>query len=123
MAESYAKHKFPNQNISSRGLFVNEMTTNSRSLDIIKEKNLTAPSAPKQLTEEDIKDSKLLVMSQSHKQAIQASWPQADVQLISEFATGESADINDPYGGTPSDYEAVFEQLKYYIDKFEWRNR
>ena len=120
LAESYARQKFPKTDISSRGLYVAEDTTNSPSLEILKDEHLPLPSLPQQLTEEDVKDSTLLVMGNGHKEIIKSRWPEANVQLISEYASEETADINDPYGGTKKDYDAVFYQLKHYIDKFKW---
>lgn len=120
LAESYARKHFPDKDISSRGLFVTEDETNARSLAIIRDNNLPLPSLPTQLTSEDVTGSTLLVMSRGHKDAILERWPNADVKLISDFATGEESDILDPYGGTQAQYEAVYLQLKTYIDKFEW---
>lgn len=120
LAESYARNKFPDKQISSRGLYVTDNATSKSSLAIIKEYGLPEPSLPAQLTEEDIADNLLLVMSQGHKNAILAQNPQADVKLISEFAQGEALDILDPFGGTQAQYEAVYMELKNYIDKFDW---
>lgn len=112
--------KYPDMDISSRGLFVVEERTNSRSLNIIEENNLPAPTPPKQLTAEDVQKAKLVVMGRSHKEAILGRWPDADVRLVSEYAGETSVDIPDPYGGTQSQYEEVFLHLKEYIEKFNW---
>lgn len=107
-------------NVSSRGLHVREDTTNSHSLKIIESEELPLPSAPEQLTADDVNKSTLLVMGESHKNAILNQFPNADVHLISEYAAGETVSINDPYGGSKKEYEEVFHQLKSYIDKFQW---
>lgn len=120
LAESYARKKFPQKEISSRGLYVIDNKTSEHSSAIIKENDLPAPSLPAQLTAEDTADSTLLVMSQAHKNAILAQYPKADVKLISELAAGKEVDVLDPFGGTRAQYEAVFLELKNYIDKFDW---
>lgn len=106
--------------ISSRGLYVVSSETSSQSLSIIKAAGLPTPSTPEQLTKEDIENSTLLVMGDSHKNTIIESFPEADVQLISEVADNEFKNIPDPYGGTAAQYEEVFMYLKKYIDKFNW---
>lgn len=120
LAESYARKHFPDKEISSRGLYVTENETNERTLAIIRNNDLPVPSLPKALTPEDIQSSTLLVMSNGHKSAILERYPKADVKLISDFAAGEEVDILDPFGGTQAQYEAVYVQLKAYINKFEW---
>lgn len=120
LAESYARKQFPDKKISSRGLFVTENETNERTLAIIRKNDLPVPSLPGALTPEDIESSTLLVMSKGHKSTILERYPKADVKLISDAATGEELDILDPFGGTQAQYEAVYSQLKEYIDKFEW---
>lgn len=120
LAESYARMKYPDKDISSRGLFVTNSTPNSRSLAIIKDNSLPVPSLPEQLTAADIEKGKLLVMGRNHKEAILARWPKADVQLLSDFAGCGETDIPDPYGGTETQYKDVFVHLKKYIDKFQW---
>lgn len=120
LAESYARKIFPDKEISSRGLYVTESATSKHSLAIIEEHGLPKPSLPAQLTEEDLVDNLLLVMSQGHKNAILSQNPQADVKLISEFSEGEKIDILDPFGGTHGQYTSVYLELKKYIDKFEW---
>lgn len=97
-----------------------DSSTNSHTLSIIEENGLPAPSEPEQLTADDIENGTLLVMGRSHKEAILGRWPQADVQLVSDYAGESTADIPDPYGGTAAQYEEVFAHLKKYIDKLHW---
>ncbi|MGO1922940.1 MAG: low molecular weight phosphatase family protein [Jeotgalicoccus sp.] len=120
LAESYARMKYPHMDISSRGLYVVSSDTSSQSLSIIEAAELPVPSKPEQLTKEDIENSTLLVMGDSHKNAIIERFPEADVQLVSEYAGDENKNIPDPYGGTTVQYEEVFIYLKKYIDKFNW---
>lgn len=120
LAESYARMKYPHVDISSRGLYVVNSSTSSQSLSLIEEAGLPVPSKPEQLTEDDIENSTLLVMGNSHKNAILEHFPTAGVKLISEYADGEIKNIPDPYGGTKAQYEEVFMHLQKYIDKFNW---
>lgn len=120
LAESYARMKYPHMDISSRGLYVVSSETSSQALSIIEAAGLPVPSKPEQLTKEDIENSTLLVMGDSHKNTIIENFPEADVQLISEYAGDESRNIPDPYGGTTAQYEEVFRYLKNNIDKFNW---
>lgn len=120
LAESYARMKYPHVDITSRGLYVVSSETSSQSLSIIKAAGLPLPSKPEQLTQDDIENSTLLVMGESHKNVILEHFPAAEVKLISEYADGEIKNIPDPYGGTTAQYNDVFMHLKKYIDKFNW---
>lgn len=120
LAESYARMKYPHVDISSRGLYVVQSETSSQTLSIIESAGLPVPSKPEQLTQDDAENSTLLVMGESHKNAILEHFPAADVKLISEYADGEMKNIPDPYGGAKAQYEDVFMHLKKYIDKFNW---
>jgi len=90
----------------------------------------------KRLTEKDVAESQLiLTMTQAHKSAIIASFPQAEnkVFTLKEYAAMEgknvrtgwhaisSLDIRDPYGGSLEDYREcaaeINEAVKKVIDK------
>ncbi|WP_031545258.1 hypothetical protein [Salinicoccus luteus] len=120
LAESYAKTKFgtAGTEFESRGLMVFSDGISSISKRIIDRENLEAPSAPKQLAEEDAEDALLLVMTESHKMAVKDRFPEADVHMLSEFSEGTVEDVIDPYGGDAGDYERAFRQMKRFIDKF-----
>ena len=113
------RSKFPDLYIQSRGLFVVEDTVNENSLKIIDEENLSKPSKPQNLSQEDIADSKLLVMGQNHKKAILNFCPKANVSLLSDFVGQGNKDIMDPYGGEEKDYRKVFLEISSYIDQID----
>ena len=119
LCESYMKTKYPEAHINSRGLFVSADDTSEKSQAIIEKNNLILPGKPSPLTEDDLTDALLLVMGAHQKEMILSVNPQANVHLLSEYATGEQVDVEDPFGGTVAQYEKVFEQLKSYLDKIE----
>ena len=119
LAESYMRSKFPDLDIQSRGLFVVEDAVNENSLKIIDEENLSKPSKPQNLSQEDIADSKLLVMGQNHKKAILNFYPKANVSLLSDFVGQGNKDIMDPYGGEEKDYRKVLLEISSYIDQID----
>lgn len=120
LAESYAKTQFRNAEaaIESRGLMVFADGISPLSKRIIEREGLEEPSAPRQLMEEDVEDTLLLVMTRAHKRAVKDRFPDSDVHMLSEFSEGTVEDVIDPYGGSEVDYERAFRQLKQFIDKF-----
>lgn len=117
LAESYAKTIFDNHEFLSRGVMVSGTKTSEESMNIIRDKALVTPNPPTGLQPEEVEDSLLLAMTESHKSYVKTIFPYANVHLLSEYATGESKDISDPFGGNADDYSAVFEEIKSYIDK------
>lgn len=113
------KTKYPHIESASRGLFVTESKTSEKSLSIIKKNGLILPDKPSALSHEEIDDALLLVMGERHKQMILSMNPEANVYLLSEYAAGEQRDILDPFGGTLEQYEAVYNEMKFYLEKIE----
>ena len=101
------RSKFPDLDIQSRGLFVVEDAVNENSLKIIDEENLSKPSKPQNLSQEDIADSKLQVMGQNHKKAILNFYPKANVSLLYYLVGPGNKDIMIPYGGEEKVYSKV----------------
>lgn len=119
LAESYAKTMYEDFTFSSRGLFVMSRETSINSLKIIEREHLYFPSLPKQLSLEDIENAVLLTMTEDHKRQILNQEPQAKVLTIGE-AAGEYQDVSDPFGGSESDYEYTFSELRRLIDKIDF---
>ena len=67
----------------------------------------------------------ILVMEETHAEELCAMFPDAEekTQTLIGFATGESGDISDPFGGDEEEYLQCAEQIKKYVlmalEKFE----
>ena len=61
----------------------------------------------------------VLVMTQHHAEALRMEFPEhvAKVFLLSEMVDGRRIDVEDPYGGTPEDYQVCLDPLSALIDR------
>lgn len=60
----------------------------------------------------------ILVMTQNHAEALRMEFPAHahKVFLVSEMENGSRVDVDDPYGGTPEDYQVCFDTLSRMLD-------
>lgn len=116
LAESYAKSLYNRDDFESRGIMVVSSEISAHSKRIIDDNTLPQPSTPKQLTEDDIDGSLLLTMTESHKMHIKQLFPDANVYTLGEYTTGDATDIADPFGGNGAQYDAVFTEIKHFIN-------
>lgn len=60
----------------------------------------------------------ILVMTQNHAEALCTEFPTHahKVFLVSEMENGHRVDVDDPYGGTPDDYQICFDTLSRMLD-------
>jgi protein-tyrosine-phosphatase len=60
----------------------------------------------------------ILVMTQHHAEALRMEFPaQAHkLFLLSEMENGRRTDVDDPYGGTPEDYQVCLDTLSRMLD-------
>ncbi len=73
----------------------------------------------KQLTADLVDQADLiLVMEEHHRRSIFVTWPKAIIKtlLLSELA-GESAGIDDPYGGAQWEYDAAADIIEDYVTR------
>ena len=120
IAESIATALLPNDSIQSRGLFaMNGQSITPEALEVILENNLPEPSVSQIFSQDDLKSDLILTMTNSHKR-----------QLISQFGTeypiytlceyvSETAEIDDPFGGSIDTYRHTFNQLYSLISKLK----
>lgn len=116
LAESYARSLYNRNEFESRGIMVGSSEVSRESQRIIEEHVLPEPSAPKQLTAEDVEGNLLLTMTESHKMHIKQLFPEADVHTLAEYTTGEAGDVADPFGGSGPVYDSAFNEIKHYIN-------
>ena len=116
LAESYAKSLYNSKVFESRGIMVVSSDISEHSKNIIDKNGLPRPSTPEQLRKEDIDGNLLLTMTEPHKMYIEQSFPGVNVYTLSEYTTGESKDVSDPFGGTGEDYAAMFKEIKQYLN-------
>ena len=121
LAESYANTHVEGNSFGSRGLSVMSRSINMKSLKIIERESLKMPSLPRQLTDEDTKNSIIITMTSGHKMQILMNHPNANVYTLGELS-GENTDISDPYGGTEADYEYTYQELRRFIDKIDFQS-
>lgn len=117
LAESYAKTVHDDKTFESRGIMVVSDVVSRESLRIIHDEQLATASLPEQLSSSDVEDSLLLTMTEQHKMYIKHMYKNANVMTLSEHVIGETRDVSDPYGGPGAAYDAVYTELKNYIDQ------
>ncbi|MCL2415662.1 MAG: low molecular weight protein arginine phosphatase [Defluviitaleaceae bacterium] len=127
MAQEIAKFNFKNRGIDaiieSRGIYVVSKSPSVHAVATIK--SLLGISiqdhVPKRVSRDDIeKASLIMTMSPSHKAHLDSVFPDCayKIHTIAEFC-GEKEHIDDPFGGTISDYSKCAAQLQKYIRKME----
>ena len=73
-----------------------------------------------QISEDDIKDSDLiLTMTSSHKMALKSTYPKYKQKIftLNEKAFGKDSDISDPYGLSQDEYNACAKQIFDAVEK------
>lgn len=116
LAESLAQSVSSNHTFQSRGIAAyNGAPVSQNTAHIIRREGLPAVGSASSFTDEDAKADLILTMSQQHKAMLLAQYPEANVQMFSEFATGEARDIADPYGGDITYYDEAYREIARYV--------
>lgn len=121
MAEALSNDIIQKENLNiivqSRGINVNpkETTPEEGTVEVLKKRGIDISNhKATQLTEEDIKNSTLiLTMTEKHKNKILSQDPDANNKVFTlyEYTTGQHEDLSDPYGKPIHAYEDLEKQL------------
>lgn len=88
-------------------------------IELLQEKGINfCDRRSRMLSQSLVEDSDLiLVMTAAHKEEVSVRFPEAaeKIYMLSEFASGKQEDIEDPFGGSKSDYIRVAEQVERYL--------
>ncbi len=105
-------------NVSSRGLVVLfAEPLNPKAVEVMEQHKISAPkktSTP--FTEDDVREMTLyLTMTDKQKEHLIRKYPSiANVYTLREFA-GDAGDIAEVHGGTPEDYEMLYEHIDMMV--------
>lgn len=104
--------------VVSRGLVVLfSEPINPKVIEVVKENNIRLlRETSRQLEKSDItQDSLIVTMNSSEKRMIEEKYPGVmNLYRLRDFS-GEGGEVNEPYGGSLQDYEAVFDHLDLMI--------
>ena len=106
--------------VRSAGLFAGESPLSLNAQTVLNDQGIEFEHTSKQFLPSDMEWSTLiLTMTDAHKQYLLQQYPGATQKLftLKEFASGSSADVSDPYGGSLSTYQQTFEELKGLIEQ------
>lgn len=130
MAAAYLKHHGPKQwEVRSAGVYAMDGASASANAKKVLEKNqISSEHASTSLSVADIKWADIiLTMTESHKQAIAAVYPQAleKMYTLKESVNPESVDrdIVDPFGGSLQVYEQAYKEIADYLEKWMQKQR
>ncbi len=116
LAESIAKSLSDAHDFTSRGLSAFDgAPVSQHSRTLIHQHGLPEPSPAQQFSQQDADVDLIVTMSADHKRYIELMYPEANVYTLSEYAAGETRNINDPYGGELRDYERVYDEIEHYV--------
>lgn len=116
LAESVAQSIPSEHTFQSRGIAAYDgAPVSQNTAHIINREGLPAVGHAASFMDEDAAADLILTMSHQHKAMLLAHYPQANVQLLSEFAAGEARDIADPYGGDIMRYDTAYREISHYV--------
>ena len=124
MAEAILRnYNRPDIEVKSAGVYAyGGEAASANAVKMLDKHNIKHNHASSSLKVEDIKwATYILTMTESHKQLIALSYPQAIEKTftLKEFVdeTCEDRDISDPFGGNEQIYEQTFQELSLWIEK------
>lgn len=118
MAEAILRHKKPEWNVKSAGLFANPgARASDGTAAVLSEKGIIHNHVSEQVTQKLIEWADIvLTMTASHKQTIDIHFPQFRDKIFT--LKGPDGDVVDPFGGPVAEYRRTFEELNQYIEKW-----
>ena len=124
MAEAILRNfNQPDIEVKSAGVYAyGGQAASENAVKVLDKNNIAHDHASTPLRGEDIEwATYILTMTESHKQLIASSYPQAIEKTftLKEFIEDDRADrdISDPFGGNVQIYEQTFKELSQWIEK------
>ncbi|MGP4072324.1 low molecular weight protein arginine phosphatase [Piscibacillus sp. B03] len=127
MAEAILKHKRPNLEVQSAGIFAGlGQEANPKAVEALSEKGIECSHRSQPLTD-DLLDwaDVILTMTATHKLNIEMDYPKyrKKVFTLKEFTRREDEDLNpdiaDPIGLSNETYKQTLEEIEKYIDRIQ----
>lgn len=129
MAAAILKNKkIEHLQVKSAGVYtVDGVPMSANAQAVLSEMEIDFTHSSKLLSQEDVRWADIiLTMTAAHKRAILQMYPEANVKTftLTEFIEEPHlGDVDDPFGGTITDYKKTFNQLNQYIKLAENRLR
>ncbi|WP_409306101.1 low molecular weight protein arginine phosphatase [Peribacillus sp. SCS-155] len=124
MAEAILKHKrIPGVEVKSAGVFAAQGQDASRfAKKVLADNAIEHAHFSTPLTEREIDwATHIFTMTESHKQLVMSSYPQAIEKTftLKEFVQWDAKnyDVSDPFGGSEEIYNSTFQELQALIDQ------
>ena len=123
LAEVYARKAYPTMKFTSAGLSAAVgQPASANSIRVAEKDSLDLSEHKSQRVRElDPADFDLILgMTHSHTQRLRTIWEEHAIELLGKYSS-ESSDIADPFGGTESQYQRAFEEIRTGVDA--WMDR
>lgn len=124
MAEAILRHKVPDVNVKSAGIFAaEEAAASPQALTVLSEKGIKLDHKSQLVTEALMEWAELvLTMTSAHEQLLLNQYPHYAERIFTLKAyandqASEQGDIADPFGGHVTLYKETAKQLEEEIDK------
>lgn len=122
MAEAIVRAKhITNIEVKSAGIFAaSQAPMSPNAKRVLGEQQITEQHSASQVDEATLEWADYIItMTEGHRANLLAAYPQHANKIIRlhEFATGESRDVFDPYGGDVEVYRKTFNELQQAIEQ------
>ncbi|MGM7634745.1 low molecular weight protein arginine phosphatase [Bacillus sp. Hm123] len=122
MAEALLKHKRPQWEVKSAGIFAAAGSPASeQARRVLEEANVPINHISQAISKELVHWADIiLTMTASHEQMLVSQSPElrAKTRVFKRYVTGSLADVRDPFGGSIEDYRDTYNELEQLIDQF-----
>lgn len=119
MAEAImTAQQLPGVEVRSAGIFAGEAPMSDHAHTVLDAEGIAFHHLSKPLNREDMQWATLiLTMTESHKSILMSAYPEKSDHIftLKEFAADSGGDVQDPYGGSLSDYRQTYEELDKLI--------
>lgn len=122
MAEALLKHKRPQWEVKSAGIFAADGSPASeQARRVLAEGKIPNDHISRAISKELVHWADIiLTMTASHEQMLVSQFPElrAKTHVLKRYVTGSLADVHDPFGGSLEDYRDTYNELERLIDPF-----
>ncbi|WP_343070856.1 low molecular weight protein arginine phosphatase [Bacillus sp. REN10] len=122
MAEALLKHKRPQWEVKSAGIFAADGSVASEhTRHVLAEQNIPINHISQSISKELVHWADIiLTMTVSHEQMLLSYFPEltAKTHVLKRYVTGSSGDVQDPFGGSLEQYRSTYKELDQLIDQF-----